>query len=128
MLLNDMFGRQGMHFLWVGGVSTLTHFSVLVVFIEQWRISPEFATIWAFFASLLVSYFLNRHYTFRCQQLWWQTFPRYLFVTLVGLGLNISLMYIFVSVIEISYLWGFIVVTLFVPFSNFLLNRYWTFA
>lgn len=128
MLLRRKFGRQGVNFLWVGLISTLTHFFVLVFLVEQWGVSPEFATLWAFFASLLVSYFLNRHYTFHCQQLWWQTFPRYLFVTLVGLGLNVSLMYFFVSVLEISYLWGFVVVTLLVPISNFFLNRYWTFA
>ena len=119
---------QWVHFLWVGGVSTITDFVVLVLAVERWLLSPEVATIFAFVSSLLVSYVLNRRYTFCSDSSYWQTFPRYVLVTLFGLLLNVGLMFFFNSILGVNYLWGFVVITFVVPLSNFFFNRSWTFV
>ncbi len=112
----------------VGVVSTLIHFSVLFVLVEYFSLQPLLANLIAFFASLLGSYGLNHRYTFRSTLPWQETFPKYFTTVLIGLFLNQTIMWIVVDQWKISYLYGFAIVTVVVPLSNFMLHKYWTFS
>jgi len=112
----------------VGAVSTFIHFASLFLLVEYFAIPPVTANFFAFLASLLGSFGLNHRYTFRSRLHWKKTLPKYIITILIGFFLNQSIMWISVEKAGISYLYGFLFVTIAVPVSNFLLHKFWTFA
>lgn len=112
----------------VGGIGTLMHVTLVVIFVEFFHIPPTVSTALGFFFVLVTSYILNRFWTFEKghgQHL--KDFIKYSIVSFSGLGLNVGIMYTAVDVLAIWYVYGLVMVTLTVPVSNFLLNRYWVF-
>lgn len=112
----------------VGLLSTFVHFGTLFLLVESLAVPPVSANFFAFLASLLASFGLNHRYTFRSQLHWKRTLPKYTVTVLLGLFLNQSIMWIAVEQLHISYLYGFVFVTLVVPLSNFILHKFWTFS
>lgn len=121
-----MLARQLVRYLVVGGLGTAVHLALLAFCVEALRLDPVFGAVIGFVGALLVSYGLNRHWTFRLHgtgRPW-----RYAVVSLGGLMLNTALMYTLVKRFGWPYLPAQLSVVLIVPLSNFLLNRYWAFA
>ncbi|MCJ8273219.1 MAG: GtrA family protein [Psychrosphaera sp.] len=112
----------------VGVIGTLMHVGLVVIFVEFFHIPPTVSTAGAFFFVLITSYLLNRFWTFeKTSGKHWVDFIKYSMVSFAGLALNVSIMYTTVNVFEVWYAYGLVMVTLTVPVSNFLLNKYWVF-
>jgi putative flippase GtrA len=56
--------RQFSSFLVVGIATTAVHYGVLIGLVEAWAINPVWATTAGFVTAALLSYLLNRRYTF----------------------------------------------------------------
>jgi len=56
--------RQFSRFLAVGVATTAVHYGVLVALVEAWNVSPVWGTTAGFVTAVLLSYLLNRRYTF----------------------------------------------------------------
>jgi putative flippase GtrA len=110
-----------------GGLSLLTHLLVLIVLVESAGRSPVLASTLGFIASFLVSFALQHRWVFEHSHPVSHTLPRFLAVTLVGLGLNAAVMTLGHDLLGIHYLVIQAVAFVLIPVSNYLLNRRWTF-
>ncbi|MEY8198025.1 MAG: GtrA family protein [Colwellia sp.] len=117
-----------MRYAVVGIIGTLMHVGLVVIFVEFFHIPPTLSTSVAFFFVLLTSYLLNCHWTFeRAGGNHWVDLIKYTLVSLSGLCLNVGIMYTTTEILKIWYIYGLVMVTLTVPVTNFLLNKYWVF-
>lgn len=111
----------------VGLLGTVLHFGSVIVLVEYAHFDPVPGSALGFLFVLLVSYSLNRNWTFRSRRRGRRQFLIYTVVSLLGLGLNSSIMFIAVHVLHWNYLYGQGLVVVVVPASNYLLNLTWTF-
>jgi putative flippase GtrA len=77
---------------------------------------------------LLISYGMNRIWTFGYGGSYWASLIRYCIVSLIGLGLNILIMKLSTDVLGLWYGWGAFLAVGAVALNNFLLNNAWTFT
>lgn len=113
----------------VGMLGTGIHVSVLVLLVELFKVPAVTATTIGFVVTLLVSYVLNRNWTFESTGEGSRTqFLKYVLVCSCGLLLNAALMYVTIHWIGWSYLIGEVLTTIIVPIHNYLWNRYWIFS
>lgn len=114
----------------VGLLGTALHFGLLVALVELAGARPVLASAAGFVVVLLVSYELNRRWTFNraAPGARLHTFAKYAATSLMGLGLNTAIMYAAVDVLALPYTVGQAGVTLVIPVFNYIMNRTWTFA
>ena len=123
VLRNSVVVRYGL----VGMLGTTLHFAGVILFVEAVRLDPVLGSGLSFLLVLVVSYFLNRTWTFRSKSRGKRQFFVYTLVSLFGLGLNSAIMFTAVHILKWHYLYGQGLVVAVVPASNYLLNRFWTF-
>ncbi|CAG7626823.1 hypothetical protein PAESOLCIP111_02854 [Paenibacillus solanacearum] len=111
----------------VGALGTVLHFASLYALVEWLNVPPVAASALGFLLVLLVSYVLNKRWTFQSTPSGWGPLLKYCVVSVTGLGLNVALMYVSVELLHWHYLIGQCTVVVAVPLSNFILNYYWTF-
>lgn len=111
----------------VGVLATGVHVAVFLLFVRGVHVSPTLATVPAFLAAVLTSYRLNHAWTFGVKGRHFHYFPRYLAITLVGLALNVTIMYACTEIWHWGYYVGLALVVSAVPAFNFLCSRFWGF-
>lgn len=111
----------------VGGFGTVIHLVIIFLFVEYFKLTPIVSSVAGFFIVLVVSYFLNRLWTFQANTKTKFQFIKYVIVSLIGLVINISIMYITIDILLWPYLLGAITMSFFVALTNFILNQVWTF-
>jgi putative flippase GtrA len=111
----------------VGFLGTLTHIGILVALVEALHQEPVFSSTVGFMVALVLSYFLNRNWTFQTNLGHSYALTRYVIISLLGLLLNSGIMYLTVNILGWWYLLGQFTVILIVPASNFWLNSSWSF-
>ncbi|EPY09444.1 GtrA family protein [Paenibacillus alvei] len=111
----------------IGIVGTILQSGTLILLVEFFKWEPIISTIIGFIFSLTFSYFANVRWTFpsTCNQI--QVFIKYFVVSILGLLLNITVMYLIVYIFELWYLIGQMIVIILVPVFNFTLNKLWAF-
>ncbi len=77
---------------------------------------------------MCLNYALNYRYTFRSRRRHLEAFPRFVFFSGVGLGLNTLLMYSLLNYADLHYLVAQLAATALVTIWNFLANMVWTFG
>src|SRR5690606_33813932 len=112
----------------VGLVGTAIQTSTLIILVELYSFRPIFASIIGFIGSLIVSFILNLKWTFQVSENKAQLFIKYVIVSISGLILNVSIMFIFVDIFGGWYIWAQIIVIIIVPIVNFIMNRFWAFS
>lgn len=110
----------------VGCVSILFYFTSIFILVEFFHQEPVLSSAFAFILMTIISYFLNRRFTFNGDSSR-RTFMKYLTVSSLGFVLNSTIMYSIVHIYSLHYSVGEIVTTLVIPIINFILNNYWTF-
>ncbi|QJD86024.1 GtrA family protein [Cohnella herbarum] len=111
----------------VGVVGTVIHFLLLILLVERFNMNPVLSSACGFLVVLLVSYLLNKYWTFPSSQSGWRSITKYTVVSVSGLLLNTGIMYVAVEKLHWRYTVGQALVTLIIPAFNFALNYYWTF-
>ena len=89
--------RQFSSFLAVGVATTAVHYAVLIGLVEAWALNPVWATTLGFLTAVLLSYLLNRRYTFDQRPAFHAGLLKYCAATSVGLLLNAGTMALLTS-------------------------------
>lgn len=77
----------------VGVVSTATHYVVLVTLKEIFHVNPVIGTVIGYGLGTLVSYTLNRQFTFKTRPEFARGLAKFVLVNIVGMSLNALIMY-----------------------------------
>ncbi len=88
----DELGRQFSSFLAVGVATTGVHYGVLIALVESLGTNPVVATTAGFVTAALLSYLLNRRYTFDERPAFHSGLFKYYAAVSVGLVLNAGVM------------------------------------
>lgn len=118
---------QIMRFGLVGITATATHIIAILIMVEWSNIEPLTANFFAFSMALLISFTGNYHWTFNASDPYTESFPRFFTIALFGMGLNQTIMFIAVSMLNMDYRLGLVAVIMVVPAISFMANRKWAF-
>ncbi|WP_191090527.1 GtrA family protein [Niallia endozanthoxylica] len=110
----------------IGCISTLVYFLSVYLLVESLHHDPVYASALSFIFMTIISYLLNRKYTFK-STFSTKTLLRFLVVSTIGFILNFIIMYVIVRVCALPYVIGELITTLIIPVINFTLNNYWAF-
>ncbi|MBT8070656.1 MAG: GtrA family protein [Gammaproteobacteria bacterium] len=119
---------QFVRFTLVGITATLSTYAVLILLVEVFRLSPILASIIGYLVGIVVNYKLNYGFTFRSSNRHHILFPKFLIVMLVGLLLNVLIMFIGMNWLGIHYILSQLVAVAFVLTWSFVANRFWVFT
>ena len=127
MKLLDLVDNVFTRYVLVGLLSTATHVGVLAMQMEWLDANVLVATVIAFGASLVVSFGLNYLFAFRSNARVIESALKFTIVTLLGLGLNLVVMEVFVNRVGLHYGFATLVAIVVVTLNNFSLHFFWTF-
>ena len=119
---------QFFSFAMLGAVGTAGHYVTLIALVKLWNADPVIATTFGFIIGAVINYFLNYHITFSSNKNHAEALSKFMLVATIGAGINASIMYAGVSLLEFHYLLAQIIATGIVLGWNFLLNKTWTFS
>ncbi len=125
MLQSEMVGKF-IKYSFAGVISIGIYFLSVYILIENYKWDPVVGAAAAFILMTIVSFLINVRFTFGSSFTRQKLF-RFLFVSLFGFILNLTLMFFIVHILYFHYLVGEFVTILVIPMVNFLLNYYWTF-
>jgi putative flippase GtrA len=80
--------QQAVRFAVAGGVATLVHYAILYALVEGAHAAPLLGSSIGFIVGVVVSFFLNRRFTFTQQTPLLASFAKYALVYAVGFVLN----------------------------------------
>ena len=120
-------GIQFTKFAGVGAIGTVAHYFVLVVLVSLAGTNAVLASGLGFAVGAIVNYTLNYKCTFNSSERHQVAAPKFLSVCLVGISLNLLIMYALTSALGVYYLLAQVIATGVVLIWNFLGNRFWTF-
>jgi len=89
--------RQAWRFALAGAVATAVHFAVLVALVELGGLGPVLASTIAYCIGVIVSFSLNRRFTFEKRGSLGATFAKYAALYAVGIFLNGAIMAALIS-------------------------------
>lgn len=118
--------RDFLRFAAVGAVATAVHYAVLIAMTELGGASPVLATICGFFVGALVSYTLNRRYTFATKPDFGKGLLKFLLVIAIGAVINAGIVAAFVNA-GVHYMIGQVIATGLVLIWNFAASRFFVF-
>jgi putative flippase GtrA len=121
-------GRTFGRFLVVGLISTSVHYLVLIAAVELLGWTAVIGSGCGFSIGAVVSYLMNRSYTFRSDAPHATAATRFVVVLAVGLGLNLLLMHLFTVRLGWPYLLAQMLTTGLVLFWHFAGNALWSFT
>ncbi len=111
----------------VGASGTVIDFSVLIFLVEVGKIHPLAASLPAFLLAVINNYLLNRFWTYRNKEsALIKQMAKFLAVSIVGLLINSSLMYVLLEA-GLWYVLAKVLIIAVVICWNFSANSLWTF-
>ena len=116
-----------MRFAFVGGVSTISYFVMVLAAIEWLAWEPVMASVLSYCAAMFVSYFGQSLVTFRISPRATNRASRFIIVSLVGISVSWSAMAILTDKFDIHYLASALVVCVAVPVLSFIAMNFWVF-
>lgn len=117
-LLGRAVVRDFLRFAAVGAVATVVHYAVLIAMTELGSADPVWATVCGFLVGALVSYTLNRLYTFAAKPAFGKGLAKYLLVIAIGAVINAGIVAAFVGA-GFHYMIGQVIATGLVLIWNF---------
>ncbi len=124
ILFDKVTQHVAVRFFLSGGTSAFV--DLLLLFLLNTILGMHYLTsaVFAFIGAFGVSFMLHKHWTFKSHsQSAHKQVVMYLGTSLVGLGLNTLLMYVFVSHLHVMVLLSQVIVGLTVAFFSFFLSR-----
>lgn len=119
---------QFLKFALVGGVATATHVLAALILFYISGLGAFSANLMGFVSAWLVSYGGNRYWTFRASGPHRVTAPKFLLVSVIGLLLNMAIIYVACDVMNLPFWLGLAIVVAVVPILQFAASRYWVFV
>jgi putative flippase GtrA len=119
--------RKFMRFLLVGGFCTALQYVLLVVFVEEFRLSATLSSTIGYVLSSAANYLLNYSFTFRSTSPHGRSLPRFLIIAGCGAALNGLVTYLGTTVFGAHYLVAQVAATIATLLWNFMANLRWTY-
>jgi putative flippase GtrA len=119
--------RQLLRFGVVGGLSTIVNSVLFVVIVDFLKILPILANLIAFLSAFLVSYFGHSWWTFENIRHSSERFMKFLTMSLVGLGINSSFVWILMHAMHQSVYIATLPMIFVTPALLFFINKFWVF-
>jgi putative flippase GtrA len=116
-----------MRFAFLGLVPTAAYYFFSISFVETGILEPSFALPLGFVAAVMISYQLNKKFTWKPETPRNRHFQLYLLISILGALTNYLLYALIVQLLEQSYLYAILAVTFIIPVQNFLLNEKFNF-
>jgi len=88
--------RDFLRFAAVGAVATAAHYAVMIALVQFGGADPVVATVCGFAVGAVVSYTLNRRYTFAVRPAYMRGFLKFAVVSGVGAVLNAAIVAVFI--------------------------------
>lgn len=117
-----------LRFVVVGVIATAVQYAVLIAAVQLWGWQPELGSGVGFALGAVVSYLLNRSFTFRSDMPHATATLRFVIVISVGLVLNVLLMRLLRVQFALPYVLAQVLTTGIVLFWHFAGNALWSFA
>ena len=111
----------------LGLIPTAAYYLFAISFVETGVLKPAFALPLGFVAAVVVSYQLNKKFTWKPDTPRSSHFQLYLLISVLGALTNYLLYALIVQLFEQSYLYAVLAVTFIIPVQNFLLNEKFNF-
>lgn len=119
--------RKFMRFLLVGGFCTALQYLILVVLVEEFRLSATISSTIGYVLSSAANYLLNYSFTFRSASPHKRSLPRFLIIAGCGVVLNGTVTYLGTTVFGAHYLVAQVAATIVTLLWNFMANLRWTY-
>jgi putative flippase GtrA len=118
--------KQGIKYMFVGGICTLLDFFILYVFAECWEINYLASSIFSFLAGVVLNYFLCTYWVFRVRLINRRSleFSLYVIISLVGLGFNTFVIWFFTACWGIYFMFSKLLAACVTYFWNFFCRKY----
>jgi putative flippase GtrA len=120
--------RQFAAFFGVGVVAAIVHYGLLIGLVEIFFYDPVHATLAGYLAGGVVSYGLNRVFTYEAQRNLLESGWRFAVVAMVGFGLTWLLMALLHTRLGWHYLVAQIITTGLVLIWSFFAHKFWSFG
>lgn len=112
----------------IGLLAAVAHYGTLIGLVEGLGVDPVMATLAGFVAGAVVSYWLNRRYTFATTRSHGAAGWRFVVIAACGFVITGALMALFVNRWGLPYLPMQLVTTLLVMAVSFTGHKFWSFA
>ncbi len=119
--------RQFITFLGVGAIATACHYLVLLLLVEIGQVLPVTASTVGAIVGAVVSYCLNRSYTFHSKSAHTKTAPKFFIVATLAVVFNTILMAAFTIWLRLPYFLAQALTTCLLIIITFGLNKLWSF-
>jgi dolichol-phosphate mannosyltransferase len=119
--------KQFFTFSVIGVISTLIHLGLLYFLTDFIKIYYLLSSVFGFVVANIFSFIANSRFTFEKKIDPRKRYHKFLIISLISLGINLSALYLFTEIFGLYYLLSQIVATLFSLWVNFLGNKFWTF-
>jgi len=120
--------KQFLKFCVVGTIGTAIDFGLLYLLVESAHIWYLLAATISFIVAVINNYIFNKFWTFEDRDKdFLRQFGQFLVVSIIGLGLNVLILYVLVEFAGMWYILAKVLATGVVLIWNFFANKYWTF-
>ena len=116
-----------MRFAVLGLIPTGAYYVFSISFVETGILKPVYALPFGFIAAVIISYYLNKKFTWKPDTPQRRHFRLYLLISVFGALTNYLLYALIVQLMGQSYLFAILAVTFIIPVQNFLLNEKFNF-
>ncbi|MBF0621268.1 MAG: GtrA family protein [Magnetococcales bacterium] len=110
-----------------GVLGATLHTGILVLLVQWLDLNPTLSTTVGFIVTVVVTFHINKHWTFDTREIASTALYRYVIISCIGLALNAGCMHLTTITFNLHYLIGQGIVIVLIPINNFILNYYWTF-
>ena len=128
-IFNEVFILKFIKFCLVGFSGVFVDFGTTFICKEFLKIQKYISNSIGFTLAATTNYMLNRVWTFHSQNPHiGQEFTRFFIIALIGLGINLLIVWIMSGKFKVNFYVSKLVATLLVTIWNFLINAYFTFV
>ena len=114
-------------FALLGLLPTAAYYFFSISFVETGLLKPAFALPVGFVSAVIISYQLNKKFTWKPDTARSRHFQLYLLISVFGAVTNYLLYALLVQWLNQSYFYAILAVTIIIPVQNFLLNEKFNF-
>jgi putative flippase GtrA len=119
---------QLLRYSFVGINGTIIDIGSLAIMVDYFKFNLWVATFVAFSVAVIHNFIFNKYWTFKDQsKYFFNQYLKFLIVSVVGLIITITMMYIFTIFLGVWYIVSKLIISLFVLAWNFFANYSWTF-
>ena len=111
----------------LGLIPTAAYNVLTIVLVETGLLNPAFAMVVGFLSAVVISYQLNKRFTWKPEISKSRHFHMFLVISIFGAMTNYFLYFLIVQWLQLSYLYALVAITAIIPVQNFALNEKFNF-